>query len=123
MGPPWRGVVSVYRAGLREDPTEGMRGKLKIKAEKGKEADSLISPSILQICPPGPHSARSKGVPATAAFASAAGGPVGFLPLPYSSRVSPRVSARGRCPLHSWQLSPPTLGLAASLSPASLATW
>lgn len=90
---------------------------------EGREADPLISPSAPQICLPGPHSAQSKAVRGTAASASAARGPAGSLPPPCSSRVSLKASARGRCPLSSRWLSPPTPDSAASPSPASLATW
>ncbi|PNJ41842.1 VSIG10L isoform 1 [Pongo abelii] len=74
-------------------------------------------------CPPGPHSAQLKGVPGTAASASAARGPAGSLLPPCSSRVSPKASAPGQCPRCCWRPSPPTPGSAASPSPALLVTW
>lgn len=63
---------------------------------EGSRADSWICTSAPQIRPRGPHNAQSKGVPGTAAFASAARGQGASRPPPCSSRVSPKASARAR---------------------------
>ena len=64
------------------------RGQVKKKSKGAgggtdtEPTDPLISPFPLQICPPGPLSAQSKGVLGIAASASAARGPAGPLPPP-----------------------------------------
>lgn len=92
------------------------------REERGVRLTSWSLPAP-QMCPPGPHSAQSKGVPRKPTSAFAAGGLAGFLPPPCSFRVSLKASARDRYPLCSRRLSPPTPVSAASLSPALLDTW